>query len=436
MNLHKACSQEQYACGNGFCINSEFRCNGNIDCKDFSDEINCSLVNSSLTPNYDREKPPPIYNFKALDRMKKNGKTTVTANFDVVKLIEIHEIDSTFSIQFTLTLTWKDPQIKFNFLKNSETENVIKNDTWSPKIEILNVRRYLVVNEAQINVRKEGVADKNGIDELEMMESFKGSENSLVKKQVFQTQMNCFFDNLIYYPFDTEYCHIDMLIAGGAHDFTNFNINRVSYKKQSNEDVSGYKIIDVRMQEALLQDNKKGVQVIIQLDRDVLQTMLSIYLPTLLMIIINQTSNYFGNEGYFDTIVTVNVTCMMVISALFISIDGSLPPTTTIKLVDIWLLFCLVYPFLVVLVNSYIHYLRFIDDDNTEETSRVHGMSKKDRMMFYIKEVLQFLRSPMTLKTKMKLAKIAALYIIPSFGLLFAVVYFYIGFLTYCNEDM
>ena len=393
------------------------------------EQNNCNLVNTSLTPNYDKENPPPIYKFKSLNRIGEDGKTVVTADFEVFKFIDINEIDSSFSIQFKLTLTWRDPRLVFNFLKSSNSENIIQNETWTPRIDYLNFRRSLSENSKQTFVKKEGTPNRNGLDEVDMKETYSGMENSLSKKNIHQAQFNCFFNSLINYPFDTEYCMIDMAIAGSAYNFTYFKVDQVSFIKG---DVSGYSVIDVQMTEMTLQ-NKKGIQVSIQLDRDIVNIILSTYLPPLLMIIINQISNHFGNEAYFDTIITVNLTCMMVISALYISISSSLPITTTIKMVDIWLLFSLVYPFLVVLINSYMHYLRIMDPETKTET-KVFPIEKNKKIKDYLKQTYEYMKRPLSTKTKMKIANFAALYILPFCGIVFAAVYFFVGFKTFFDK--
>ena len=53
----------------------------------------------------------------------------------------------------------------------------------------------------------------------------------------------------------------------------------------------------------------------------------------------------------FDLIMTVNITCMMVLASVYLSVSVSLPSTSDIKPVEIWLLFNLAYPFLVIFVN-------------------------------------------------------------------------------------
>ncbi len=75
------------------------------------------------------------------------------------------------------------------------------------------------------------------------------------------------------------------------------------------------------------------------------------YLPTILMNMINQASNYITGSTRFDLVYTINITCMMVLASVYLSVSDSLPTTSDIKPVEIWLLFNLAYPFLVILVN-------------------------------------------------------------------------------------
>ena len=42
---------------------------------------------------------------------------------------------------------------------------------------------------------------------------------------------------------------------------------------------------------------------------------------------------------------------MMVLASVYLSVSSSLPSTANIKPVEVWLLFNLAYPFLVILVN-------------------------------------------------------------------------------------
>ena len=75
------------------------------------------------------------------------------------------------------------------------------------------------------------------------------------------------------------------------------------------------------------------------------------YLPTILMNIVNQATNYITGEDKYSMIITVNMTCMMVLASVYLSVSASLPSTAEIKPVEVWLLFNLAYPLLVIIVN-------------------------------------------------------------------------------------
>ena len=72
---------------------------------------------------------------------------------------------------------------------------------------------------------------------------------------------------------------------------------------------------------------------------------------SILMNIINQATVYLPGESKNDLVYTMNITSMMVLASIYLSVSHSLPSTPNIKPVEIWLLFNLAYPFLVIIVN-------------------------------------------------------------------------------------
>ena len=85
--------------------------------------------------------------------------------------------------------------------------------------------------------------------------------------------------------------------------------------------------------------------------RNFLSIFMVTYLPTILMNVINQATNYITTETKFDLIMTVNITCMMVLASVYLYVSGSLPSTSDIKPVEVWLIFNLIYPCFVILSN-------------------------------------------------------------------------------------
>merc|ERR1719495_1697946 len=78
---------------------------------------------------------------------------------------------------------------------------------------------------------------------------------------------------------------------------------------------------------------------------------LTIYLPTVLILTIVYSTNFF-KDFFFEAVVTVNLTALLVLVTLFISVSQSLPQTAYVKMVDIWLIFAQVVPFVEVLLHT------------------------------------------------------------------------------------
>ena len=95
----------------------------------------------------------------------------------------------------------------------------------------------------------------------------------------------------------------------------------------------------------------KVLRIFIKLERSILSIIMVTYLPTILMNILNQATNYLSGESKYDLVITVNITSMMVLASIYLSVSNSLPDTPNIKPVETWLLFNLAYPFLVILIN-------------------------------------------------------------------------------------
>ena len=58
---------------------------------------------------------------------------------------------------------------------------------------------------------------------------------------------------------------------------------------------------------------------------------------------------------------------MLVLVTMFISVSNSLPKTSYMKMMDVWLLFNLLYPFVVVLIHTRMDTLR--DNEDEEEVA-------------------------------------------------------------------
>ena len=84
---------------------------------------------------------------------------------------------------------------------------------------------------------------------------------------------------------------------------------------------------------------------------------LTSYLPTLLLIMIGYCTTYF-KQFFFEAALTVNLTTMLVMTTIFISVMEKLPPTSYVRMIDIWLIFSILIPFLEVCILTLKEYIR------------------------------------------------------------------------------
>ena len=106
-----------------------------------------------------------------------------------------------------------------------------------------------------------------------------------------------------------------------------------------------------------LVNRKEQVHMMINLKRKIQTELLTTYLPTLLLLAITYATTFFNAE-YFEASVTVNLTIMLVMTTIFMSKIEELPPTSDTKMIDIWLIFCLLVPFAFTLIQTAIECYR------------------------------------------------------------------------------
>ena len=106
---------------------------------------------------------------------------------------------------------------------------------------------------------------------------------------------------------------------------------------------------------------KQLVIMSIVLKRKVATELLTTYLPTILLLLITFTTTFFDKDLFGD-VIAVNLTIMLVMTTIFTSKIEELPPTSDMKMIDIWLISCLVIPFLEVILRTAIECLNCFCD--------------------------------------------------------------------------
>ena len=346
LSLHRSLAQPGwFCCDDGHCLESRFVCNNLPDCSGQEDERNCSFLAFDKF-GYDPNRPPIGY---------RNGKmklTTLQATFTVVNILDIDEGDSTFELHFQLKVQWFDKNVRFEFLKDQDYDNALSTELiekiWVPNMKFYDEVSLINTYNSEVFVTKLTKPRLNGeIDTLNIREVYEGSENPfnmLLEKRI---KFTCLFDNIKFYPFGEQICSLQFYLQGADSNLTNINPREIINKGQS--EFGQYVIQSWSMEEEFNQ--RKTIRVSLVLSRRIQSILMVTYLPTILMNFANQATVYIKAEDKYSLVYEINITCMMVLASVYLSVSASLPPTSDIKPVEVWLLFNLGFPILVIVSN-------------------------------------------------------------------------------------
>jgi hypothetical protein len=98
--------------------------------------------------------------------------------------------------------------------------------------------------------------------------------------------------------------------------------------------------------------NDSEIDVAIKLKRIFSHHLTNTYMPTITLLIIAEITLYFDEEKT-EVAIGLSLTIMLVMYTMYQSISDSLIRTAYLKMIDYWLLFCLLMPFLIFMIEIY-----------------------------------------------------------------------------------
>ena len=118
---------------------------------------------------------------------------------------------------------------------------------------------------------------------------------------------------------------------------------------------------------------EEGLKMSISMRRKITSELMTTYFPSLLLTTITFATTFF-KPFFFEAALSVNLTTMLVMTTIFISKMESLPPTSDIKMIDIWLILCQMVPFAEVILLTAMEYNR--EDNKKLRKGKIKGRRK------------------------------------------------------------
>ena len=201
------CSDGQFTCSNGDCVSMEVRCDQAIDCYDKSDEENCQIM--ALENSYRKTAPPVSLSNKMKER--KVVPADVKVSLTLLDVSAIKEADNEIYVKFSAQFEWYETRATYHNLKLKSNQNSLElanvEMLWTPSFIYRNNKDNFntrdAIYKANLKINRLGNFSRSGLDILEEIELFQGSENPIVMVQSYTKGFKCTY-NLRAFPFDTQ----------------------------------------------------------------------------------------------------------------------------------------------------------------------------------------------------------------------------------------
>ncbi|CAL4068385.1 unnamed protein product, partial [Meganyctiphanes norvegica] len=106
----------------------------------------------------------------------------------------------------------------------------------------------------------------------------------------------------------------------------------------------------------------------VRLERLWTHILINVYVPILLLHVISYLTHYFSPTIFYSRVLA-NLKILLVTTILFKQVADMLPKSSAMKLVDVWLLFCILIVITTVLLHTIID--QFTEEDHTKFIIRI-----------------------------------------------------------------
>ena len=287
----------------------EMRCDGKAHCKDSSDESKCHILDLGI--GYDKLIVP-------VD--KETGKLEVTISVDILNVLEIKEVSEEVTIKSVLVREFVDNRLTYTNLKEDANLNKLSQEEedslWYPLILFHNVAKqssweeFLFRREHNVVRNPEKPHYKGDLTYANNVYLYRGAEHKQRSKKEMNVVWICNYDMRMY-PFDTQICTMDFYVEESEKVI--LVAGNLTY--QGPMDLAQYFVHNYWICSSRFGNDRTGLIVILILGRPLIGHILTVFIPTTILIVLAHMSKVFADD-YVDMVIQVNFTALLVLATL------------------------------------------------------------------------------------------------------------------------
>ena len=303
------CYDTEFNCDDGSCVSMEMRCDGKAHCKDSSDESKCHILDHGI--GYDKLIVPVN---------KDTGKLEVTISVDILNVLEIKEVSEEVTIKSVLVREFFDSRLTYTNLKEDANLNKLSQEEvdslWYPLILFHNVAKqssweeFLYRREHTVVRNPDKSHYKGDLTYANNVYLYRGAEHKQRSKKEMNVVWICNYDMRMY-PFDTQICTMDLYIE----DSEKVILVAGNLTYQGPMDLAQYFVHNYWICSSRFGNDRSGLIVILILGRPLIGHILTVFIPTTILIVLAHMSKVFA-DNYVDMVIQVNFTALLVLATL------------------------------------------------------------------------------------------------------------------------
>ncbi|XP_066961634.1 uncharacterized protein [Macrobrachium rosenbergii] len=337
-----ACDDWEYTCNDGSCVNLSQRCDLRVDCPDKSDEIGCEKL--WKPEDYLKTLPPP--------GRRPGSPLLLNISIGIHGFSEINIRDMKLVIDFTLKINWSDSRLRYKNLSPTTDLNYVEtNSVWTPRVELLNADFPKISTTGKVlNIVRTSDPEDDDPSRLLRDEVYEGARNPLQLTQKFNAPFSCSMD-MKNFPFDKQHCYVLIRFSSAKKEYMEWSNLLANYLGE--KVMAEYMVEDITIEKGT-EEGYSLVAVGITLSRRYGYYMTSVYVPTIMLMIISYASLFCKKENC-DLRIMMALTTLLVLYGLYQQISDDLPRTAYTKAIDVWCFFCLTFIFSQVILHVFVN---------------------------------------------------------------------------------